>query len=74
MTSNGAPNDLLGHFNPLCIIVVAPLLAQVVYPFLRRKGIFFGRIHRMTTGFILATISGVIGAIIQWRVYETSPW
>ncbi|KAI0439468.1 POT family protein [Xylaria telfairii] len=73
MTSDGAPNDLLTHFNPLTIIVVSPLLAQVVYPFLQRKGIKFGRIDRMTVGFVLAIISGVIGAIIQYRVYETSP-
>ncbi|GAW26133.1 putative POT family protein [Rosellinia necatrix] len=73
MTSDGAPNDLLTHFNPLTIIVVSPLMAQVVYPFLQRRGIRFGRIDRMTFGFCLATVSGVIGAIIQYRVYETSP-
>ncbi|KAI0399455.1 POT family protein [Xylaria palmicola] len=73
MTSDGAPNDLLTHFNPLTIIVVSPLMAQVVYPFLQRKNIKFGRIDRMTFGFLLATASGVIGAIVQYRVYETSP-
>ncbi|KAI4864552.1 POT family protein [Hypoxylon rubiginosum] len=73
MTSNGAPNDLLSHFNPLVIIVFSPLMAQVVYPFLERKKIKFGRINRMTFGFVLATISGVIGAIVQYYVYETSP-
>ncbi|KAI0813546.1 POT family protein [Xylaria sp. FL0064] len=73
MTSNGAPNDLLNHFNPLTIIVASPLMAQVVYPFLQRKGIKFGRIDRMIFGFLLATASGVIGAIVQYRVYETSP-
>jgi POT family proton-dependent oligopeptide transporter len=74
MTSSGAPNDLLSHFNPLVIIFFAPLMAQVIYPLLRRRGIKFGRISRMTCGFVLATISGVIGAIVQYRVYETSPW
>ncbi|KAI1350377.1 POT family protein [Xylaria sp. FL0043] len=73
MTSNGAPNDLLNNFNPLTIIVASPFMAQVVYPFLQRKGIKFGRINRMTFGFLLATASGVIGAIVQYRVYETSP-
>ncbi|OLN83306.1 Peptide transporter PTR2-like protein 1 [Colletotrichum chlorophyti] len=73
MTSDGAPNDLLSHFNPLVIIVFSPFMANVVYPFLERRGIKYGRISRMTTGFILATISSVIGALVQWRVYETSP-
>jgi proton-dependent oligopeptide transporter, POT family len=74
MTSDGAPNDLLGHFNPLVIIFFAPFMAEIVYPFLKRKNIKFGRISRMTFGFVLAIISSVIGAIVQWRVYETSPW
>lgn len=74
MRSDGAPNDLLSHFNPLVIIVFAPFMAHVVYPFLARKKIKFGRINRMTFGFLLAAISGVIGAIVQYRVYETSPW
>ncbi|OBR14588.1 POT family protein [Colletotrichum higginsianum IMI 349063] len=73
MTSDGAPNDLLSHFNPLVIIVFSPFMANVVYPFLERRNIKFGRISRMTVGFILATISSVIGALVQWRVYETSP-
>ncbi|KAH8884148.1 POT family protein [Thozetella sp. PMI_491] len=73
MTSNGAPNDLLAHFNPLVIIVFSPLMATVVYPFLERRKIKFGRINRMTFGFFLAILSSVIGAIIQYRVYETSP-
>lgn len=74
MTSDGAPNDLLSHFNPLVIIVFAPFMAHVVYPFLARRKIKFGRINRMTFGFLLAAISGVIGAVVQYRVYETSPW
>ncbi|GKT47700.1 peptide transporter PTR2 [Colletotrichum spaethianum] len=73
MTSDGAPNDLLSHFNPLVIIIFSPFMANVVYPFLERRNIKIGRISRMTIGFVLATISSVIGALVQWRVYETSP-
>ena len=73
MTSNGAPNDLLSHFNPLTIIVFSPILSYGLYPLLRHWKIPYGRISRLTTGFLLAAISGVIGAIVQYRVYETSP-
>lgn len=73
MTTNGAPNDLLNNFNPLTIIVAIPILSYVIYPFLNRRRIKFGRITRITTGFVLAAISGMIGAIVQWRVYKTSP-
>lgn len=73
MTTNGAPNDLLGNFNPLVIIVAVPFLSYVFYPALRKYKINFGRISRITFGFTLAWISGVIGAIVQWRIYETNP-
>lgn len=73
MTTNGAPNDLLNNFNPLCIIVTIPLLSYVIYPMLRKYNIPFGRVSRITFGFVLATISGMIGAIVQWRIYKTSP-
>ncbi len=32
MTTNGAPNDLLGNFNPLTIIVTVPFMGYVLYP------------------------------------------
>jgi dipeptide/tripeptide permease len=73
MTTAGAPNDLLNNFNPVTIIVAIPFLSYVFYPLLRKYNIHFGRISRITFGFTLAWVSGVIGAIIQWRIYETSP-
>ena len=73
MTTNGAPNDLLGNFNPIVIIVMAPVLSHGLYPFLNSRRIKFGRIDRMTFGFILAAISGIFGAAVQYRVYKTSP-
>ena len=48
-------------------------MSYVIYPALRRAKINFGRISRITFGFILAMSSSVIGAIIQWRIYKTSP-
>ena len=73
MTSAGAPTDLLNNFNPLTIIAVTPLLSHGLYPLLNRYKIKFGRINRITFGFLLASLSGVIGAIVQYYVYETSP-
>lgn len=73
MTTKGAPNDLLGNFNPLTIIVAIPLLSHVIYPLLNKYNIRFGRISRITCGFVIAMISSVIAAIVQWRVYKTSP-
>ncbi|KAK4166933.1 POT family-domain-containing protein, partial [Cladorrhinum sp. PSN259] len=73
MTTNGAPNDLLNNINPLVIIIATPILTHAVYPLLNRHKIRFGRAKRLALGFTLAWTSGILGAILQWRVYETSP-
>ncbi|KAL2418199.1 MFS-type transporter ucsM [Exophiala dermatitidis] len=73
MTTNGAPNDLLGNFNPLTIIVTIPFLTYVFYPALNRFHIKLGPITRILIGFSFATASSTVGALIQWRVYKTSP-
>lgn len=73
MTTNGAPNDLLSNFNPLTIIITVPILTYILYPSLARAGIKFGRITRITCGFSLAAVGSSIAAIVQWRVYKTSP-
>ncbi|OJJ95767.1 hypothetical protein ASPACDRAFT_1907460 [Aspergillus aculeatus ATCC 16872] len=73
MTTNGAPNDLLNNFNALTIIVAVPILNYGIYPLLHKYNCHPGRITRITFGFFLATIGGVAGAIVQYRVYKTSP-
>ncbi|KAJ5366855.1 hypothetical protein N7541_000796, partial [Penicillium brevicompactum] len=73
MVTNGAPNDVLSNFNALTIICFVPVLTFVIYPALRRYRIHFGPISRITFGFFLATLAGLAGALVQWRVYATSP-
>ncbi|KAF7948049.1 hypothetical protein EAE96_009117 [Botrytis aclada] len=73
MVTNDAPNDILNNFNALTVIVTIPVLSYGVYPLLRRHKIHFGPIKRITFGFLIAAVSSAIGAITQWRIYETSP-
>ncbi|KAH9833910.1 PTR2-domain-containing protein [Teratosphaeria destructans] len=73
MQSSGIPNDFLNNFNPLVIIIAIPFLSQVFYPYLRRHKIKFGRISRITVGFGFAIASGLVGTIVQWQIYRTSP-
>ncbi|AOW00858.1 POT family-domain-containing protein [Yarrowia lipolytica] len=73
MLTNGVPNDLLNNFNPITIIVCIPIVDYIIYPTLRRLKINFRASFRMFLGFMLAAASSGAGAIIQWRVYETSP-
>lgn len=73
MTINGSPNDVLNNVNTLALIVATAIVSHIVYSTLQRYNIKFGCISRMTFGFILAIMSGDIGAIVQWRMYKTSP-
>jgi hypothetical protein len=73
LTSNGVPNDLLDNLNPLAIIVLIPIMNHGVYPLLRKLGIRFGPIARMTVGFFIASIGASSYAVIQHYIYKTSP-
>ncbi|KAJ7144956.1 PTR2-domain-containing protein [Mycena crocata] len=73
LTTNGAPNDLLRNFNPLTIIFAVPLMNFVIYPWLRKMGINFSPIRRIVCGFLVIAAAMVVGAIIQWKIYTTSP-
>ncbi|KAJ6606181.1 PTR2-domain-containing protein [Mycena vulgaris] len=80
LTTNGAPNDLLGNFNSLTIIFAVPLLNFVIYPWLRKKGINFFPVRRIVVDADCSSklarvtaVAMVIGAILQWKIYTTSP-
>ncbi|KAI1638702.1 hypothetical protein F4809DRAFT_649153 [Biscogniauxia mediterranea] len=73
MDTNGLPNDLLDNLNSVSIVVMVPIMNHIVYPFLRKKGIKWGAISRMTFGFALGTVGSVGYAVLQYYVYKTSP-
>ncbi|WRT65309.1 uncharacterized protein IL334_002252 [Kwoniella shivajii] len=73
MTLNGVPNDLISNWNPLAIIIATPLVTYGLYPWLARIGHPLKPMTRMFIGFMLGSLTCVISAIIQWRIYKTSP-
>jgi POT family proton-dependent oligopeptide transporter len=44
----------------------------VVYPFLRKKGIRFTPIKKITAGFIIGSFAMIWAAVLQYYVYKTS--
>jgi dipeptide/tripeptide permease len=46
---------------------------NIVYPLLRKNGIRWGAISRMTFGFAICTIGSIGYPILQYYVYKTSP-
>ncbi|KAG6011823.1 hypothetical protein E4U54_007896 [Claviceps lovelessii] len=73
MQRHGVPNDVLQNLNPISIVLMIPLVDRVLYPGLRRLGVPFTPIKRMTFGFLLAALSMVASAVMQSYIYELSP-
>ncbi|KAH6645148.1 general substrate transporter [Truncatella angustata] len=73
LTTNGVPNDVLNNFNTLSIIVMAPILNYGLYPFLRKAGIHYGPVARMTTGLALSSIGGAAYTVLNYYAYKLSP-
>jgi len=73
LTTNGVPNDVIGNFNSLSIICMAPVLNYGLYPLLRKYKIHYGPIARMTTGFFLATLGGLGYTLLNWQAYKRGP-
>ena len=73
LTTNGVPNDVIGNFNSLSIILFAPLLNYGLYPALRRFNIHFGPIARITFGLTLSAVGGVGYTVINYYAYKIGP-
>lgn len=73
MQRHGTPNDILQNLNPISIVIMIPIIDHVLYPGLRKLGINFSPIRRMTTGFFIAALSMVAAAVMQYYIYEMNP-
>jgi POT family proton-dependent oligopeptide transporter len=73
MKLNGVPNDIVSNFNPLFIVVLIPIMDFFVYPGLRKMGINFTPIKRITCGFFLASMAMVSATVTQYYIYKMSP-
>jgi len=67
------PNDLINNLNPISLVIMIPIFDQVIYPGLRKRGIKFTPIKRMTCGFFFASAAMVVSAIIQHFIYVEHP-
>ncbi|KAJ7051289.1 peptide/h+ symporter protein [Mycena amicta] len=73
MTLKGTPNDLIQNLNPISIIIMIPIFERFIYPFLRKRGINFTPIKRITAGFFVAGLAMVYAAVLEHYLYKTSP-
>ncbi|KAE8193398.1 hypothetical protein CF328_g5059 [Tilletia controversa] len=73
MTLNGVPNEIISNIDPLALLILIPFMDLVFYPFLRRCGINFTALKRITCGFFAAALSMVWAAVLQHYIYATNP-
>ncbi|KAJ5185156.1 hypothetical protein N7491_006973 [Penicillium cf. griseofulvum] len=73
MTLNGVPNDVVNNLDPFALLVSVPLCDTFLYSGLRKMGIKFTAIRKITLGFWLASLSMFWAAVIQYYIYRTSP-
>ncbi|ODQ44879.1 hypothetical protein PICMEDRAFT_17407 [Pichia membranifaciens NRRL Y-2026] len=73
MSSQGIPNDFFNNFNQITIVAAIPILDYAIYPLLKKMKINFKPVHKIFVGFMLGACASMVSAILQWRIYQTSP-
>ncbi|KAI0254495.1 peptide transporter PTR2A [Lactifluus subvellereus] len=73
MVTNGVPNDVINNLDPLALIIFIPICDLFVYPGLRKIGINFTPIKRITAGFFAGSAAMVWATVVQHYIYKTNP-
>lgn len=73
MTLNGVPNDIITNLNPISLVIFIPIVDNFLYPTLRKYGVKFTPIKRMTVGFGLASLAMISATAIQYYIYKLGP-
>lgn len=73
MRLGGIPNDTIQVLNSIACILLGPVVQKGLYPCLRKIGVDFGPIARMTTAFITMGASMAVAAGVQHLIYTRGP-
>jgi len=73
MVLNGVPNDVVNNLDPFALIIFIPICDSLLYPFLRKMGIHFTPVKKITAGFMCGCAAMIWSAVIQYYIYKTSP-
>jgi len=73
MQLHGVPNDVVNNLDPFALIIFIPFCDLLLYPWLRKKGIRFTPIKRITAGFFLGFLAMIWAGTIQVYIYKESP-
>ncbi|KZT25908.1 peptide transporter PTR2A [Neolentinus lepideus HHB14362 ss-1] len=73
MATHGVPNDVLSNLDPFALIIFIPICDLLIYPALRRAGINFTALKKITAGFFTGAAAMVWAAVVQHYIYKTNP-
>ncbi|KAF3940644.1 hypothetical protein ABW19_dt0200252 [Dactylella cylindrospora] len=73
MDTKGLPNDILSNLNPFSLIILIPVFDLGLYPALRKMGIKFTPIKKITFGFLTGVAAMIWAAVLQHYIYQKSP-
>jgi len=65
--------DQMQVVNPVLILICLPIMEAVVYPCLSRLHLLRRPLQRMTTGGILAAVSFIVSALVEYQLEKTYP-
>ena len=73
METHGIPNDIMTNIDPFTVIIFTWLLDRVAYPFLRKIGVHFWPITRITVAFLILSSAMAYAAVVQHVIYSSPP-
>ncbi|TBU28486.1 MFS peptide transporter [Dichomitus squalens] len=73
MVTNGLPNDVLSNLDPFALIIFIPICDIIIYPALRRAGINFTPLKKITFGFFTGSAAMIWAAVVQHYIYKRNP-
>ncbi|KAL0563665.1 hypothetical protein V5O48_018401, partial [Marasmius crinis-equi] len=73
MSTHGFPNDVLSNLDPFALLIFIPICDLLIYPFLRRVGLSWTPLKRITAGFGAGAAAMIWAAVVQHYIYKTSP-
>ncbi|PCH37056.1 peptide transporter PTR2A [Wolfiporia cocos MD-104 SS10] len=73
MQTNGIPNDVLSNLDPLALVILIPICDLYIYPAIRRRGIKFTPLKRITAGFFIASVAMAWTTVVQNNIYHRNP-
>uniref|UniRef100_H3D8Z8 Solute carrier family 15 member 1 n=1 Tax=Tetraodon nigroviridis TaxID=99883 RepID=H3D8Z8_TETNG len=65
--------DQMQTFNPILILTLVPIMDSLVYPLIKKCGLNFTPLKRMTVGMVLAAIAFICAALVQLEIDKTLP-